>query len=86
MGYQGITLRTHGLNRKRFVVVFFSVKNLKLLWVFTLGLEIWPRLTHFPRLLGAETEALDQWFPTFFSVGAKFQILEYVWSRMKTLK
>ena len=38
---------------------FFSVKNLKLLWVFTLGLEIWPRLAHFPRLRGAETEALD---------------------------
>ena len=28
-------------------------------------------------------DILEQWFPTFFSVGAKFQILEYVWSRMK---
>ena len=39
--------------------IFYSVKNLKLLWVFTLGLEIWPRLAHFPRLRGSETEALD---------------------------
>ena len=29
------------------------------MWVFTLGLKIWPRLAHFPRLRGAETEALD---------------------------
>ena len=61
MGYQGITLRTLGLNRKGFVAffVFFSIKNLKLLWIFTLGLEIWQRLAHFPRLRGDETEALD---------------------------
>ena len=57
MDYYGITLRTLGLNRKGFV--FFLVKNLKLLWVITLGLEIWPRLAHFPRLRGAQTEALD---------------------------
>jgi len=29
---------------------------------------------------------LSQWYPTFFGVGAEFQISEYVWSRMKTLK
>jgi len=27
-----------------------------------------------------------QWYPTFFGVGAEFQISEYVWSHMKTLK
>ena len=55
MGYQDITLRTLGLNRKGF---FFSQK-LKIIGGFMLGLETWPRLTHFPRLRGAETEALD---------------------------
>ena len=35
------------------------VKNLKLLWIFRLGLEIWPRHAHFPKLRGAETETLD---------------------------
>ena len=29
---------------------------------------------------------LSQWYPTFFGVGTEFQISEYVWSRMKTLK
>jgi len=31
-------------------------------------------------------ESMEQWYPTFSGVGAEFQISEYVWSRMKTLK
>lgn len=30
--------------------------------------------------------AIDQWFPTFFTVGAAFQTYEYVWSRIEILK
>ena len=29
---------------------------------------------------------IEQRFPNFFVVGAEFQISEYVWGRMKTLK
>ena len=39
--------------------MFFQSKTSKLLWVFMLGLEIWPRHAHFPRFQGAETEGLD---------------------------
>jgi len=37
-------------------------------------------------MLESPANRLKQWYPTFFGVGAEFQISEYVWNRMKTLK